>query len=87
MQPGEKKSWRPTNKWTATQITATAALLVAWVNAGDWHKTQTIALIALITQALMGYLVPNHETMGGIPPKKSDAAANAPPQPRQYAAG
>lgn len=65
--PVPQKSWIPTRKWFATQITAIAALLVAWVNAGEWNKTLTIALIGLIAQALFGYLVPNADTPGGVP--------------------
>ena len=43
----------------ATQVTAIAALLVAWVNAGAWDKTLTIALIGVVAQSIVGYLIPN----------------------------
>ena len=66
------KSWIPTNKWIATQVTAIAALLVAWVNADGWNKTLTIALIGLISQAVIGYLVPNVSSPGGVPAKSSE---------------
>jgi hypothetical protein len=66
------KSWIPTNKWFATQVTAIAALLVAWVNAGDWNKTLTIALIGLVSQAIVGYLVPNVNAPGGVPVQRTE---------------
>ena len=40
------------------------------VNAGDWNKTLTVALVGLISQALITYLVPNQETPGGVPVKQ-----------------
>jgi hypothetical protein len=46
-------------KWFATQVTALTALIVAWVNAGSWDKTLTIALVGLISQAIVGYLIRN----------------------------
>jgi len=57
----KKKSWKPTNKWWAAQCTATATLAVSWVNAGDWNKPLTIALIGLVSQATVAYLVSNAE--------------------------
>jgi hypothetical protein len=58
-------SWVPTRKWLATQVTAVAAFVVAWVNQGAWDKTLSIALIGLVSQALFGYLVPNIERSSG----------------------
>ena len=55
-------SWIPTRKWGATLVTALAALGVAWANAGEWNKTLTVALIGVIAQSLVGYLVPNAAT-------------------------
>jgi uncharacterized membrane protein YjjP (DUF1212 family) len=54
-----EQSWMPTRKWIATQVTAVAAFLVAYVNAGEWSKTLAIALIGLVSQAVISYLVPN----------------------------
>lgn len=55
-------SWKnPSRKWFATQVAALTALMVAWVNAGSWDKTLTIALVGLISQAIIGYLIPNAE--------------------------
>ncbi|MBO0845754.1 MAG: hypothetical protein J2P22_10090 [Nocardioides sp.] len=55
-------NWRPTRKWWATQITATTTLTVAWVNAGHWNKSLTVAAIGLVSQALVVYLVPNADS-------------------------
>ena len=52
-------TWMPTRKWLATQSTALATLAVAWVNAGTWNKPLSIATIGLVSQAVVGYLVPN----------------------------
>ncbi len=68
-----QKSVIPTRKWIATQVTAVAALLTAWVTAGEWNETLSIALIGLIAQAVIGYLLPNAETPGGVPLKKEPA--------------
>jgi hypothetical protein len=51
--------WMPTRKWMATQSTALATLAVAWVNAGTWNKPLSIAMIGLVSQAVVGYLIPN----------------------------
>lgn len=51
--------WVPTRKWLATQSTALATLAVAWVTAGTWDKPLSIAAIGLVSQAVVGYLVPN----------------------------
>jgi hypothetical protein len=59
MAGATQKSWRPTNKWMAAQCTATATLAVSWVNAGAWTKPLTIALIGLVSQAVVAYLVSN----------------------------
>ncbi len=58
----------PTRKWWAATIVGVSGLLSTLV-AGDWHwsKTASVALIALLTQRLVAYLVPNHDTAGGVP--------------------
>jgi hypothetical protein len=66
----QAKSRWPTRKWLVTQITAVAALLTAWVTAGAWDKTLSVALIGLFAQATVGYLVPNADTPGGVPLRK-----------------
>jgi hypothetical protein len=65
-----EKSRQPTRKWWVTQTTASAALLVAWVNVGAWDKTVTIGLIGFASQAVTSYLTPNHDVLGGVPDRK-----------------
>lgn len=66
------KSAVPTKKWFATQIAAVAALLTMWVTTGAWDMEETIALIGLLTQAGLSYLVPNDNTPGGVPVKQRE---------------
>ena len=53
------RTWRPSRKWLATQCTAAATVAVAWVNEGAWTKPLSIAMIGLVSQAVVGYLVSN----------------------------
>jgi hypothetical protein len=71
------KSRVPTNKWLATQVTATAALLTGWVTAGEWNRTLTTTAIGLVAQAIVSYVLPNAESPGGVPPKKMAAPVEA----------
>jgi hypothetical protein len=68
----EKSRW-PTNKWVATQVTATVALLTAWVTAGGWNETLSVGLIGLVGQALVSYMLPNADVPAGVPAKKAPA--------------
>jgi hypothetical protein len=68
-----KSKW-PTNKWMATQVTALAALLTGWVTAGEWNKTLSTTMIGLVAQAIVSYVLPNAESPGGVPAKKSSPA-------------
>lgn len=63
------KSPLPTRKWMAGQVTAAAAFLTAWVTAGEWNSTLSIAVIGLLAQASISYLIPNVDTPGGVPAK------------------
>jgi hypothetical protein len=65
-----EKSRMPTNKWLATQITAIVALLTGWVNAGAWDRSFSAAAIGIVGQAVVSYLLPNHDAPGGVPLKK-----------------
>jgi hypothetical protein len=69
------KGLQPTRKWWVTQTTATAALLVAWVNVGAWDKTVSIAMIGFASQAVTSYLTPNHPESGGVPPPRRPASS------------
>lgn len=44
----------PSRKWWATQISAVATLVTAWVSAGAWSKTLTMAAIGVVSQAVVG---------------------------------
>ena len=57
----------PTRKWLATQATAVAGLAAAWISAGGWNQQLSLAMVALLSQAVVGYLVPNLPTPGGVP--------------------
>jgi hypothetical protein len=65
-----KSAW-PTRKWWAMFITALAAFLISWIQAGEFGKETLIALIGLVAQALVTYLVPNADTPGGVPVNRS----------------
>lgn len=61
MKRTQRRHLYPTRKWWATQISATTTLAVAWVHAGTWNKSLTIAAIGVVSQAAVVYLVPNAE--------------------------
>jgi hypothetical protein len=65
----EKSRW-PTNKWIATQVTATVALLTGWVSEGAWNKTLSATVIGIAGQAIVSYLLPNVDGPGGVAAKK-----------------
>ena len=65
---GVKSLW-PTRKWWAAFITAFAAFLINWIQAGEFSREILIALIGVVSQALVAYLVPNQDTPGGVPVK------------------
>lgn len=65
--PTKTRSLIPTRKWFATQVTALAGWAIALINVGVWTATVKIALVTIIAQALVGWLVPNDNTPGGVP--------------------
>lgn len=71
----QRKSNAPTRKWIATQVAATAALITAWISAGEWNSTLWIAVVGLLTQAAVGYLLPNADTPGGVPVRNDVVAS------------
>ena len=75
------RTWWPSRKWLATQCTAAAAVAVAWVNAGAWTKPLSIAMIGLVSQAAVGYLVSNGEpavaSSGSAAPSSAPSSAPA----------
>lgn len=59
----------PTRKWWATQVTALAALAVMYFTTGNWDIEESVAAVGIVSQAAIGWLVPNDLTPGGVPPK------------------
>lgn len=66
-----QRSLWPTRKWWAGLITAVAALAVNLIETGQFSKEIGIALVGLIAQALVVYVVPNDNTPGGVPLRSS----------------
>ncbi len=66
-QTSPTKSWLPTTKWMAATITALTAVACLVVTHHGFDTDVTVALITVIGQALVTYLVPNQETPGGVP--------------------
>lgn len=65
------KSWqRPTNKWWAGLVTVAGSWVVNLITAGAFTKTIAIALVGIISQMTVAYLVPNSDTLGGVPMRK-----------------
>jgi hypothetical protein len=59
------RSLWPTRKWWAALITALAAFFVNWIAAGQFTREIAIALVGVLAQAAVAYLVPNKDTAGG----------------------
>lgn len=57
----------PTRKWWATQVTAATAIALMWATTGGWDQEETVALIGLVSQASIGWLVSNKEGASGLP--------------------
>ena len=73
---GEHAGLLPTRKWIAAQVTGTAAFMTAWVSAGEWNSTLSIALIGLFAQGVISYLLPNADTPGGVPVRHDTLVRN-----------
>jgi hypothetical protein len=56
----------PTRKWIANQITGLAAVLTMWATTGSWDVEETVALIGLLSQAGVTYLIPNDPGTAGV---------------------
>jgi hypothetical protein len=67
----------PSRKWWATQITALCGLVTAWIVAGAWNQSLSIAAVTLFGQAAVGYLVPN---VAPLDPASAPAPAPAVPE-------
>jgi hypothetical protein len=65
------RSWpRPTNKWWAALVTVAGSWVVNLITAGAFTKTIAIALVGIVSQMTVAYLVPNDNTPGGVPIRK-----------------
>jgi hypothetical protein len=60
----------PTRKWWAALVTALAAFFINWIQAGQFSREIAIALVGVLAQAAIAYLVPNESTPGGVPGKR-----------------
>jgi hypothetical protein len=49
----------PSNKWLAARVTGIAGVLTMWATTGSWDTEETVALIALCSEAAISYLTPN----------------------------
>lgn len=56
-----KKTWVPSRKWFASQITLLTGLMLTVVDEG-WTNTQWKGLIGIVSAAAISYLLPNAET-------------------------
>jgi hypothetical protein len=66
----KEKTNKPTKKWWATQITALTAWLIALIqNDFNFDTTILIALVGILSQAAIGWLVSNSDEPGGVPTK------------------
>lgn len=60
-------SWRPTRKWMAATVIAAAGYLTLMATHG-WHLDEhtSIALITLLSERTVSFLLPNRKTPGGV---------------------
>lgn len=60
----------PSRKWWATQVTAVTGWVVALIQAGAVNDSLKIAGVAILSQALIGWLVPNDPAQAGVKGQK-----------------
>jgi hypothetical protein len=63
-----KKSLVPTNKWIAARVTALAGLIILFITTDTWDDEEWIALVTLVSEAIVSYLVSNTDAPGGVRP-------------------
>lgn len=49
----------PSRKWLAARVVAVHALAVMYLTTGSWDVEESIALVGLLSEAAVSYLVPN----------------------------
>jgi hypothetical protein len=65
------KFWRrPTNKWWAALVTVAGSWVANLITAGAFTKVIAIALVGIVCQMTVAYLVPNSDAPGGVPMRK-----------------
>ncbi len=70
MNAQPNKSGMPTRKWVAATVIAVGGLLTTWVATGQWTRELSGVAVTLLTQRIVAYIVPNDDTVGGVPIKK-----------------
>lgn len=66
----EQASLWPTRKWVAARIIAIGALAAMAITAGGVSTEFWVALVGLIVEGAVSYLLPNQPTPGGVPTKQ-----------------
>jgi hypothetical protein len=51
----------PTRKWVAARVVSVSALLTMWVSTGSWDREESVALIGVLSAALISWLTPNQK--------------------------
>jgi hypothetical protein len=69
----QEKSLLPTRKWWAAFVTSVAGVVVMGISADEFSTEVKIALVWVVVQAAVTWLVPNVDTPGGVPVKKPKA--------------
>jgi len=57
----------PTRKWWASTVVGVTGVVVLGINAGEWTSEVTIAVVTIVSQRIIAFLVPNNEEPGGVP--------------------
>lgn len=65
-----KSRWQPTKKWWAALVTVAGSWVANLITAGAFTKVIAIALVGIVAQMTVAYLVPNDNTLGGVPLRK-----------------
>lgn len=63
---------RPTRKWIAARVVGVGAILTMFATTGTWDVEESVALIGLLTESFVSWLVPNDATEGGVPATYGD---------------
>lgn len=70
------KSWQPTKKWWAATVIGVAGVITLWIQGGQWTAEISVALVTLLSQRIVAYLVPNDDELGGVPVKRPKATGS-----------